>query len=329
MALTNIASDRLPPLSPVSFRNRLINGDFRIDQRNAGGQKIIANSSPTLGDIISCADRWWVAPSGNSVAGQRTSNSSGYFYTITGNTSITACYFYQRLEGNTILDILGQQATLSAKISSTTVTTLNVVSWYPNNTLDVWATAANNIAWLSATQISINTTPTVYSTTFTVNNSCVNGMTIGFATAGFTSGNLTFTDVQLELGSIASSFERMNWATQLQQCQRYYSTSYSYGTVAGTNVGGQGGGCTYIPQGTAVGQAGTAYMYPVTMRAPPTHTLYDNAGNSGKMSRYNAGWNNNDTPQATNLYGTTGFLVQSSATTGVAFSFDYTARAEL
>jgi hypothetical protein len=213
MALTNVTGDRLPPFS---FRNRIINGDMKIDQRNGGVQQIV-----TTAGAYTC-DRWIVAPTGNSVAGKQVANSSGWFYTITGNTSVTAVSFKNRTEGNNVIDLIGSSVTLSAKIFSTTLTTLTWNALYPNNALDTWTTGANNINFANGT-FTINSTPTIYTSTFTVNTSCSNGLAIEFTTGSFTSGNLSFTDVQLESGSIPTPFERLSVGQQIQNCQRYFN----------------------------------------------------------------------------------------------------------
>jgi hypothetical protein len=333
MTLTNLIKVNSDMMSPsFSYRNRIINGDMRIDQRNVGAQQIVN----TTAFPYTC-DRWLLAPTGNSVAGQRTSNSSGYFYTITGNTSVTACALLQRIEGNNILDILGANVTVSAKISSTTLSNLSWQVAYPNNSLDNWTTGANNITY-QTTAFAINSTPTVYSLTFTANNSCVNGMQVTLASAGFTSGNLTITDVQLEAGNVPSPFERLSTDQQLTSCQRYYQKSYNQGTVPGTSVASGAGGI-WILQAGATGPPtwyGNLTKYPVIMRALPTLTAYDDAGTLSRASYQDSSgtWHNGVTA------GQPGYFIQSQYDYGFAFgvnqaggmdgfSVNYTASAEL
>jgi hypothetical protein len=47
---------------------------------------------------------------------------------------------------------------------------------------------------------------------------------IEFTLASLTSGSIDITGVQLELGSVATPFERKNFGQELALCQRYYET---------------------------------------------------------------------------------------------------------
>ena len=220
MPLTNILGDRLPT---YTFRNRLINGDMRIDQRNAGAQQIIATTAAY------CVDRWIVSPTGNSVAGQQIYNSATapnpFSYVITGNTGVSQVLFLQRLEANNNYDLQGQTVTFSVKLSSTILTSVNWNAYYTNSTLDNWTSTvpvANSINFANGT-FTINTTPTTYSATFVANNGVVNGMAIGISTGAFTSGNLIITDAQLEVSSVPTSMERRPLPVEMSLCWRYYN----------------------------------------------------------------------------------------------------------
>jgi hypothetical protein len=81
------------------------------------------------------------------------------------------------------------------------------------------------------------------------------------------------TGVQLEVGSVATPFERRPYGTELALCQRYYFRS------APTN----GGSIIYtitMHNITAVNAYGS-YFLPVTMRANPTLTTTGTAGDYG------------------------------------------------
>jgi hypothetical protein len=95
------------------------------------------------------------------------------------------------------------------------------------------------------------------------------------------------TGVQLEVGSVATPFERRQYGTELSLCQRYYNKTYNSSVVPGTStsVGAVGG--------TATGQANRPIPYrafPVEMRTTPSITLYSpNTGASGKVRNDNSG----------------------------------------
>jgi hypothetical protein len=88
------------------------------------------------------------------------------------------------------------------------------------------------------------------------------------------------TGVQLEKGSTATSFDYRPYTTELQLCQRYYYQSWGSGgfTNSGNNFTG-------MPVPNTLSVAVGTGVFPVTMRATPTVTLYDNSGASGKTSQ--------------------------------------------
>ena len=80
------------------------------------------------------------------------------------------------------------------------------------------------------------------------------------AVVRFTGG--TFTDVQIELGTVATAFERMKFGQELLSCQRYYAFGFGVG------------GALYPPISAAGINARRLYVsFPVFMRATPTLTV--------------------------------------------------------
>ena len=74
--------------------------------------------------------------------------------------------------------------------------------------------------------------------------------------------NGTFTNVQLELGTVATAFERMDIGLCLARCERYYSEAEAYGWGYGVSGGARR----------------TATVYFQTMRATPSVTFIAAAG---------------------------------------------------
>jgi len=102
-----------------------------------------------------------------------------------------------------------------------------------------------------------------------------------------TSNWFEVTGVQLEVGSVATEFERRPYGMELALCQRYYQHSYATGTAVGTatSVGAahQGGG----QNGSTTGYlAGPWILFPVQLRTFPTVTVWDIGGNSGYCHRF-------------------------------------------
>jgi hypothetical protein len=193
-------------------RNRILNGDMRIDQRNSG-----ASVSSGVGVVTYTVDRWSVAATGAAVTAQRLGSAGGYYLNITGAASNTLVNVRHRIEALNIADLANTTVTLSFKCSSTTATSVTAqVSCA--SALDSFTTTTN-----AQTSVkSISSTGTVYTATFTLPAQTVNGVEVLFSLTGFTSGTFALADVQLEPGSVATPFERRSYGQELALCQRYY-----------------------------------------------------------------------------------------------------------
>jgi hypothetical protein len=96
---------------------------------------------------------------------------------------------------------------------------------------------------------------------------------------------LAITGVQLEVGSVATPFERRPYSTELQLAQRYFEKSYNMSVVPGA-AGISGGfyGFTTSASATAEAQAGVSFK--VTKRAAPTVVAYNAVtGTAGAVYR--------------------------------------------
>jgi hypothetical protein len=82
------------------------------------------------------------------------------------------------------------------------------------------------------------------------------GLDIQYTPVGTAGANDYFdiTGIQLELGSVPTSFEVRPFSVELQMCQRYYEKTYSMNVAPGTN---SSSGLYYITAGT---DGGTGYV---------------------------------------------------------------------
>ena len=285
---TFVASDQ-----GFGFRNRIINGDMRIDQRNAGALVTsVVNGSYTLDRFIYYHDVGTLNVKQNLNAVTPPAGFANYFgLTVTGTASPAAANYnslQHLIEGFNIVDLAWGTASASAVTlsfwvrSSVTGTFggafLNSAGNYgygftysiptantwtlitvtiPGPTAGSWEiTNGRGIAviWDLGNGSNIRSSAGSWQA---ANVQGVTGAVNLFATSGAT---FYITGVQLEAGSVASPFERRDYGRELMMCQRYYthiSGNVNIGTacqVSNTSVTG------YIP-------------LPVTMRSgTPTVT---------------------------------------------------------
>jgi hypothetical protein len=239
------------------FRNRVINGDMRIDQRNAGASV----STTTAGNYIT--DRFYVQcqTNGNLTGQQSTTVPDSTFKNSlvatvssaaapTGVNDIT-----HRVEGFNVADLGfgaagAQTVTVSfwARSSVTGTYSISFASvgsgsgrWYvttysltantwtkitivvPGDTSGTWNTTTSNgfqLYW------SLGTGSLYHTSTLNSWQTGTNLFAATTETAWSNNAGATFylTGVQLETGSVATPFERRPYGTELMLCQRYYQT---------------------------------------------------------------------------------------------------------
>jgi hypothetical protein len=201
-------------LNNQSFRNRIINGDMRIDQRNGG-----ASQSITAGSAPYSVDRFIVRSAGGTITGQRVAGtgSTQYVYQITGGASVTQVQFEQRIEASNSYDLAGGNATLSVNLSNSLLATANWVLYYPTATDNFTSSTV-----ISSGSWTISSTIARYNATISIPAAATTGLYLIIYVTAQTSGTFKIGDVQLEAGSTATEFERRPIGTELALCQRYY-----------------------------------------------------------------------------------------------------------
>jgi len=290
----NVSFGGTAAMSSSFLRNRIINGDMRIDQRNAGTEVNPAVSSTYY------LDRWEAIsnPASKFKIGQNAGGvtpPTGYTNYL-GLTSLSAYTIgagdgfavRQLIEGLNISDFAWGTAsaatvTLSFWVRSSLTGTFggslkNSASdrsypyTYTISVANTWEQKTVTIAgdtsgtWLTTNGIGINLffsigSGATYSGTAgawaSANYTSVTGATSVVGTSGAT---FYITGVQLEVGTVATPFERQLYNAQLAQCQRYY---YRIGPVASQAVFGPA-----VADTTTLGRC--TGSFPVTMRTPPT-----------------------------------------------------------
>jgi hypothetical protein len=304
----------VPPFA--AGKNRIINGDFGINQRTF--TSVATNGSYGF-------DRWQILENGGTTAytpqtfTPGTAPVAGYEsinfarVQISGQTtSSNRCLIQQRIED--VRTFAGQTATFSfwAKVSSGTP---NIAFELLQN-FGSGGSPSTQVTTIGVTTFTLSTSWTRYSVT--VNVPSISGKTLGttantsfLAVAFWLSGGSDFNartnslglqaitldlwGVQAEAGSVATPFQTATGTLQgeLAACQRYYEKSYDVQTAPGTSTDNGQVIWTFIGNTTT----GTMFGYrafSVIKRGAPTVTLYDPVGNINRVRRTATGVANYD-----------------------------------
>ena len=247
-----------------SFRNRIINGDMRIDQRNAGASVSVQTTTTYI------LDRWSVLASANSKFTAQQNNGSvtppsgysNYFgidVSASANVTLAATDQYllrQGLEAYNASDFAwgtasAKSITLSFWVRSSLTGTFggslngggggSTYSYpfsYSISSADTWEqktitiTGPTSGIWASDNSLfswvgfDLGVGSTYSGTAGSWSNTYYSGTTGAVKVIQTNSATFYITGVQLEQGSTATEFERRPIGTELALCQRYYEVGY-------------------------------------------------------------------------------------------------------
>jgi len=197
-------------------KNLLINGDMRVSQRG------VYTSATALTHNAYYLDRWASMESGSTLVSTLTHSSDVFsgttvntqlYNVTTGATAYTGGF--QRVENHA--EYIGKTITLSARVKSNSSEARLLV--YCSGGQGVVASSAHtgDGSWelLTITGVIASTASSL---------ACyVSLMSAGAGGVVITAGDyIEFTQVQLELGSVATDFEHRSYGEELALCQRYY-----------------------------------------------------------------------------------------------------------
>jgi hypothetical protein len=282
--------------APVGMRNRIINGDMRIDQRNAGAAITVSSNSGTQFG----ADRFLVQ--GTSSEGVFTAQQlsatppSGFknyvrIQTTTASASPASGSLYamsQIIEGFNIADLGfgaagASTVTFSFWIRSSLTGTFsgslkNGNAFNRSYPFTYTISAANTWEYKTVTVVGdtsgtwqtgnlgglivywdLGCGSSLLSTANTWQGANYNGVTGSTRLISTLNATLDITGVQLEAGTVATPFERRQYGQELALCQRYFQT-YSNPPLRGA-----------MSSTTAASRCGM--ILPVLMRSSPTATV--------------------------------------------------------
>lgn len=268
------------------LRNRIINGGMSCYQR--GSVSATTSGAYTL-------DRWFVMPTGATVTVTQSTSTvpTGFANSlnVAGAASVTNVSVYQRIESVNTQDLAsGVQVTVSGWIRQSTgsaVTTATVALTTPS-AADNYTSTSSAATTYTIPSIA-NATWVQFSNTFTLTSSCVNGLQVTIALGtGLTTGSFNLTGVQLEVGSVATPFERRQYGTELMLCQRYLPVF--------SNVGNAGTAAVYVGQAYTTTQAAIPLTNLVPTRVPATGIVFSGTAtlytaNAGATTNVTIGFN--------------------------------------
>jgi len=287
-----------------SFKNRIINGDMRIDQRAVG---VETRGTATSGATYT-VDRWYTIKNGAGQAFtvQKSSDvpanqifKNSVLITITETDSVISAgeynIFGQNIEGLNVSDLLwgtanAKSITLSFWVKSSLTGTFAVVvgaqgtNVYPAsftiNTANTWEYESITIPGPTSGTFPVDNTSAIqvrydlgigsqYSAPLNAWISGGNyfGGTGAVKLSATNSATFQVTGVQFEIGNQATSFDVRSYGTELALCQRYYNKLELTKTLVYATT-------TTYAQGN--------YKLPVTMRAAPT-SIATNATNMNEL----------------------------------------------
>jgi hypothetical protein len=281
-------SDGVSSSGLYGFKNRIINGAMVIDQRNAGASVTVNNNQQYA------VDRFIIQSSTSTqfTAQQSTTAPTGFYNSLLITTSsANASGFnavWQRIEANNTSDFgLGTASastfTVSFWVRSSVTGTFgfylqnnassySYVTTYTINAANTWeyktitVTGPTAGTWLTTNSCSLQVvwslggTGGTTSTLGSWQSANVYNATGSTGISNTASATFYITGVQLEKGSVATSFDYRPYMLEEQLCMRYYEK-----TIDGSN------GIIYGITSASGTQRGT-YTFKVRKRATPTVT---------------------------------------------------------
>ena len=254
-------------------RNRLINGNMGVWQRGT--------SFSSIATATYFSDRWFSNLGGTAPTYSRSTDApTGFQYSASLAASSTSFMgLAQRIEAANCTDLAGQTITVSfyAKLSSGTATGGLSVNLAYANSADTFSSTttiveANVVSTLTGSHVR-------YTYSYAMPSQVANGLQLIIFNPNATQTcTILISGVQLEVGSVATPYERQIYSDQLAQCQRYYQLVYATIRLPVTS------GASYWTQANML----------VSMRATPTATAtstYEFRANLGSVTATAAGVN--------------------------------------
>jgi hypothetical protein len=332
-----VNSNNISAVNSLGFRNRIINGNMVIDQRNAG-----ASVSIPANDARYVLDRWYAGNNADSVISvvRDTVAPDGYANShkvtvTTADASIGAtqnAYVAQWVEGLNTMDLAwgtaaARSVTLSFWVRSSVsgtfggaITNSAINRSYPFtyviNATNTWEYKTVSLAgdttgtWLNDTSIGIRvffalgTGSTLAGPAGAWAGTEYRGATGQTNLISTLNATWFLTGVQLEAGTVASPFERRDYGRELIMCQRYLPAF-------------NGANNYFSSQVTSTTVAYTQVTFPVTARVAPTGISTSAVSGSNFLTYNSTGSGLNTTAITFVLASTNSALIATTVASGL------------
>lgn len=268
------------------FKNRIINGTFAVAQRGTS----FTSSGGGNNDDAYTLDRWYILSDGNDAIDvtQETSTvpTNGQFaIALDVETANKKFGIAQIIENKNCIGAIGNTVTVSfkAKVSSTTKldnVKCAIVAWsgtadsVTSDIISAWGAEGTNPTLIAnatyentPANLNVTTSYATYSVSGAVDTASTKNIIVFIWSdvTDTTAGDFLYiTDVQLEVGSSATSFDYRPYGTELALCYRYFYRNNA--TDDALTVFGNA-----LTTGST--SAFVNINLPVTMRAQPTVTF--------------------------------------------------------
>lgn len=291
-------------------RNHVINGRFEVDQINVGVEPTVtadAAFGPDMWKLLGEDSLGKFQGRDTTTAGIDGATAgfrfNGKVTCVTANNKYGAVHY---IRGRDCKHLRGQQVVLSFNLHVSNARLGNmkagIVEWTSTEdapTADMissWGadgvtpTLASNFAFKNTpANLSATTTPAVYSVTATLGNTFNNlAVFIWNDDKAFTANDAFYvTDVQLEPGSVASSYDVKDYDYTWRRCRQYVWKSFPDLTAPAQNVGSYNGAVNWYGVNAST-RFGRDVFFDPEMFATPTITFYNPAASNAQARDVNA-----------------------------------------
>ena len=304
-----------PTVVPGINDNRIINGDMWVDQRN-GGASGTANAYTVdrwQYQSNQLSKGTWQR-NGNTPAAPGGFPYGLVFSSASAFASAATDYFQfsQAIEADMISDFQwgtasAQPVTLSFLAYTSQIGTFSgclgnyaatrnypftysipvantwtkIVITIPGDTTGTWPLAGNGGGAILHFDLGSGSNYRAAANVWT--STGVVGATGSVSVVGTNGAYLTLTGVKLEIGSVATPYNRQSLAKSMADCQRYFCKTYLQSQTPGQALTDDSALAVFTFEGGGTQYNDTTWSFPVTMRASATITLYSpHTGVSGK-----------------------------------------------